>query len=82
MEYVKWSTSNGVCQMEYVKSSMSNDVCQIVFVKWGMSNEHRVYTLSDHMGKVVASHSAVASSSPAEVALIYTMNVALRRYCS
>ena len=32
-------------------------------------------------GKVVASHAAVARSSPAEVGLIYTMYVALRGYC-
>ena len=37
-----------------------------------------VYTLSDRIGKVVASHAAVARSSPAEVALIYTMHVTLR----
>ena len=30
-------------------------------------------TLSGHIGKVVASHAAVARSSPAEVALIYTI---------
>ena len=40
-----------------------------------------VYTLSDRIGKVVASHAAVARSSPAEVALIYTMHEALREYC-
>ena len=33
------------------------------------------------IGKVVASHAAVARSRPAEVALIYTMHVALRGYC-
>ena len=33
------------------------------------------------IGKVVASHAAVARSSPAEVALIYAMHVALRGYC-
>ena len=38
-------------------------------------------TLSGRIGKVVASHAAVARSSPAEVALIYTMHVALRGYC-
>ena len=30
---------------------------------------------------MVATHAAVARSSPAEVALIYTMHVALRAYC-
>ena len=39
------------------------------------------YTLSSRIGKVGASHTAVACSSPAEVALIYTMHVALRGYC-
>ena len=39
-----------------------------------------LYTLSGRIGKVVASHAAVARSSPAEVALIYTMHVALRGY--
>ena len=34
------------------------------------------HTLSGRIGKVVASHAAVARSSPAEVALIYTMHVA------
>ena len=49
---------------------------------------HTVYrayphcTLSGRIGKVVASHAAVARSSPAEVGLIYTMHVALRGYCS
>ena len=41
----------------------------------------RVYTLSGRIGKVVASHAAVARSIPAEVALIYTMHEELRRYC-
>ena len=36
------------------------------------------HTLSGRKGKVVASHAAVARSSHAEVALIYTMHVALR----
>ena len=36
---------------------------------------------SGRIGKVVASHAAVARSSPAEVALIYTMHVALWEYC-
>ena len=40
-----------------------------------------LYTLSGRIGKVVASHAAVARSSPADVALIYTMHVALRGYC-
>ena len=40
-----------------------------------------LYTLSGRIGKVVASHAAVARSSPAEVGLIYTMHVALRGYC-
>ena len=39
------------------------------------------YILSGCIGKVVASHAAVARSSPAEVALIHTMHVALRGYC-
>ena len=39
------------------------------------------YTLSGRIGKVVASHAAVARASPAEVALIYSMHVALRGYC-
>ena len=40
-----------------------------------------VYTLSGRIFKVVASHAAVARSSPTEVALIYTMHVELRGYC-
>ena len=39
------------------------------------------YTLSGRIGKVIASHTAVARSSRAEVGLIYTMHVALRGYC-
>ena len=47
------------------------------------------YTLSDRVGKVVASHAAVARSILAEVArsilaevaLIYTMHEKLRGYC-
>ena len=39
------------------------------------------YTLSGRIGKVVASLAAVARSSPAEVALIYTMHEALKGYC-
>ena len=39
---------------------------------------HWPYTLSGRIGKVVVSHAAVARSSPAEVALIYTMHEALR----
>ena len=38
-------------------------------------------TLSGRIGKVVASHAAVARSVPAEVAPIYTMHEALRGYC-
>ena len=34
--------------------------------------------MSGSIGKVVASHAAVARSSSADVALIYTMHVALR----
>ena len=37
--------------------------------------------LSGRIGKVVASDAAVARSSPADVALIYTMHEALRGYC-
>ena len=37
-------------------------------------------TLSGLIGKVVASYAAVARSIPAEVALIFTMHEALRRY--
>ena len=40
-----------------------------------------VHTLSGRIGKVVASHAAVARSIPAEVALIYTMHEELRLYC-
>ena len=40
-----------------------------------------LYTLSGRIGKVVVSHPAVARSSPAEIALIYTMHEALRGYC-
>ena len=39
------------------------------------------HTLSGRIGKVVASHAAVARSIPAEVALIYTMHEELRGYC-
>ena len=35
-----------------------------------------VHTLSSRIGKVAASHAAVARSSNAEIALIYTMHVA------
>ena len=37
-----------------------------------------VHTLSGRIGTVVASHAAVARSSPSEVGLIYTMHVVLR----
>ena len=37
--------------------------------------------LSGRIGKVVVSHAAVARSSPAEIAPIYTMHEALREYC-
>ena len=40
-----------------------------------------IYILSGRIGKVVASHAAVARSVPAVVALIYTMHEALRGYC-
>ena len=39
------------------------------------------YTPSGRIGKLVASHAAVARSIPAEVALIYTMHEELRGYC-
>ena len=38
-------------------------------------------TLSGRIGKVVASHAAVAPPIPVEVALIYTKHEALRGYC-
>ena len=37
--------------------------------------------MNGDIGKVAASHSAVARSIPAEVALIYTMHEALRGHC-
>ena len=37
--------------------------------------------LSGRIGKVVASHAAVARLSPTEIALIYTMHEELRGYC-
>ena len=40
-----------------------------------------IYTLSGRIGKVVASHAAVACSIPAVVALIDTMHEALRGCC-
>ena len=40
-----------------------------------------VYTLSGRIGKVIASHAAVARSIPAEVTLIYAMHDTLRGYC-
>ena len=40
-----------------------------------------IFTLSGHIGKVVASHAAVARSIPAGVALIYNMHTVLRGYC-
>ena len=40
-----------------------------------------IYTPSGRICKVVASHAAVARSSPADVVLIYTMHVTLRGYC-
>ena len=41
-------------------------------------NASSFYAPSGRIGKVVDSHAAVVRSSPAEVALIYTMHVALR----
>ena len=52
---------------------MTNEMERKSFV-----NYYLFYTLSGCMGKVVASHAAVARSSPADVALIHTMCVALR----
>ena len=40
----------------------------------------RFHTVSGSIGKVVASHAAVARSIPAEVTLIYTMDEALWGY--
>ena len=49
---------------------------------WGnvpkLYNKRLTYTLSGRIGKVVASHAAVARSVPCEVALIYIMHEALR----
>ena len=39
------------------------------------------HTLSGRIGKVVASHAAVAHSIPVEVELIYTMHEVLSGYC-
>ena len=52
---------------------MTNEMERKSFV-----NYYLFYTLSGCMGKVVASHAAVARSSPADVALIHIMRVALR----
>ena len=43
-----------------------------------IKNKTVKHTLSGRIGKVVVSHAAVARSSPAEIALIYTMHVAVR----
>ena len=48
------------------------------FTVFGMSSS---YTMSGFIGKVIASHAAVAPLIPAEVALIYTKHEALRGYC-
>ena len=45
------------------------------------ASKHALHTLSGLIDKVVASHAEVGRSSPAEVALIYTMHVALRENC-
>ena len=45
------------------------------------AHNRRPHSRTGRIGKVVASHAAVARSSPAEVALIYTMHEALRGYC-
>ena len=46
-----------------------------------MTTDFAYADLSGRICKVVASHAAVARSSPAEVALIFSMHVALRGYC-
>ena len=47
-----------------------------------LSCSGRTYTLSGHIGKVVASHAAVAHSVPSGVALIYTMSCFSKSRCS
>ena len=60
---------------------------QYVIIKTYIDNSFIVvyviyfYTPSGRIGNVVASHAAVACSCPTEVALSYTMHVALRGYC-
>ena len=54
--------------------------------KWLITSVTKLPVLSPtkqngRIGKVVASHAAVARSVPAEVALIYAMHEAFRRYC-
>ena len=46
-----------------------------------MTRAAATHTVSGRIGKVVASHAAVARSSPAEVTLIYTIHEALSGYC-
>ena len=46
-----------------------------------MTDVPDLYPEWPYIGKVVASHAAVARSVPAEIALIYTMHDALRGYC-
>ena len=73
----------------YLVLNLSFSSGTIPIVQWRFLINHSVvmpafcwnYTLSGRIGKVVASHAAVARSCPAEVALIYTMHVALRVYC-
>ena len=47
-----------------------------------LSCSGRTYTLSAHIGKVVASHAAVARSVPPGVALIYTMSCFSKSRCN
>ena len=59
----------------------SAKLCNAMRLKDCTSLVQYSYTLSGRIGKVVASHAVVARSSPADVALIYTMHVAIRGYC-
>ena len=55
--------------------------CHPLHLVWCHRSICSIYTLSGRIGKVVASHAAVAHSIPGEVTLIYTMHEALRGYC-
>ena len=74
------SVGKGDLLSDHFDSKQSREAVHLVFT-CHKSPSGDLHIVSGRIGKVVASYAGVARPSPAEVALIYTMHLALRGCC-